>query len=49
MDKSVKDVFRYNDPDSGYDEWYVLSSYVMLQLSNSKKRSYHNTKEYQMQ
>lgn len=37
MDKSVKDVFRYNDPDSGDHEWYVLSSYVMLQLSNSKK------------
>lgn len=35
MDKSVKDVFRYNDPNYGDHEWYVLSSYVMLQLSNS--------------
>lgn len=35
MDKSVKDVFKYDDSDNGTHEWYVLSSYVMLQLSNS--------------
>lgn len=35
MDKSVKDVFKYGDSNHSNQEWNVLSSYVMLQLSNS--------------
>ncbi len=36
LDKSVKDNFRYTDPDQGEKEWYINSSYVVVQLSNHK-------------
>lgn len=35
LDKSVKDNFRYVDPELGEKDWYINSSYVVVQLSNS--------------
>lgn len=36
LDKSVKDSFRCHVADKGDIDWQVLSSYVVLQLSNDK-------------
>lgn len=35
LDKSVKDNFRYVDPELGEKDWYINSSYVVVQLSNN--------------
>jgi hypothetical protein len=35
LDKSVTEKFRFNDPQKGGSDWFVTTSYVRLQLSNS--------------
>ncbi len=38
LDKSVKDNFRYTDSELGDKEWYINTSYVVVQLSNHKEQ-----------
>lgn len=36
LDKSVKEKFRYAAPEQDEKDWYINSSYVVVQLSNQK-------------